>query len=127
MCTDLIAEYTEVFEAYFFNTKTVEEHLRRNKRFGKWADTIDIFSYATALQYTVLTYSIKNKKWTKFEPRAKYSATIANTLCNHNCPQLYITNKNKKMPPPLQHWVDHELDAKRFYAKVMSNRFWSVA
>ena len=47
MCNEMIAEYPEVFEAYLFSEKTIEEHLKKSVKDGAWAQKIDIFSCAT--------------------------------------------------------------------------------
>ena len=35
MCNEMITEYPEVFESYLFNTKTVEEHVRKSVKAGR--------------------------------------------------------------------------------------------
>ena len=69
MCNKMIAEYSKVFEAYQFSSKTIKEHLKKSSKDGTWAETMDIFSCATVLQRTINVYSITSQKWTIFEPR----------------------------------------------------------
>ena len=82
MCNKMIAEYSKVFEAYQFSSKTVKEHLKKSSKNGTWAETMDIISCATVLQCTINVYSITSQKWTILEPRVATQATIT---CNRSC------------------------------------------
>ena len=82
LCNETIAQFPHVFQPYLFTAKTVKEHLTKSWKNGPWAETVAIFSCATALQCTIVTYSNKSQNWLKFELRAKVPAKIAN---NQSC------------------------------------------
>ena len=60
MCNEMIAEYPDVFEPYLFNTKSVEEHVRKSVKAGTWAETGRLFS-GGALRFPLYSpYPFKN-------------------------------------------------------------------
>ena len=64
----LIEKYPQVFQPLLFASRSVEEHVKKSKLAGSWAETVDIFSCATLLKRTISTFSTKEKKWFTFNP-----------------------------------------------------------
>ena len=55
-------------QALLFSSSSVEEHVKKSKLGGTWAETVDIFSCATLLKRPICTFSSARKKWFKFNP-----------------------------------------------------------
>ena len=68
LSNSLIEKYPQVFQPLLFASRSVEEHVKRSKLAGSWAETVDIFSCATMLKRTISTFSTKEKKWFTFNP-----------------------------------------------------------
>ena len=68
LCNSLIEKYPQVFQPLLFASRSVEEHVKKSKLAGSWAETVDIFSCATLLKRTISTFSTKEKKWFTFNP-----------------------------------------------------------
>lgn len=62
LCNSLIEKYPQVFQPLLFASRSVEEHVKKSKLAGSWAETVDIFSCATLLKRTISTFSTKEKK-----------------------------------------------------------------
>ena len=58
LCHSLIEKYSQVFQPLLFASCSVEEHVKKSKLAGSWAETVDIFS----------TFSTNEKKWFTFNP-----------------------------------------------------------
>ena len=61
LCNSLIEKYPQVFQPLLFASRSVEEHVKKSKLAGSWAETVDIFSCATLLKRTINTFSTKEK------------------------------------------------------------------
>ena len=61
LCNFLIEKYPQVFQPLLFASRSVEEHVKKSKLAGSWAETVDIFSCATLLKRTISTFSTKEK------------------------------------------------------------------
>ena len=61
LCNSLIEKYPQIFQPLLFASRSVEEHVKKSKLAGSWAETVDIFSCATLLKRTISTFSTKEK------------------------------------------------------------------
>ena len=57
LCNSLIEKYPQVFQPLLFASRSVDEHVKKSKLAGSWAETVDIFSCATLLKRTISTFS----------------------------------------------------------------------
>ena len=63
LSSNFIEQHLQVFQPLLFASSSVEEHVRKSKLSGIWAETVDIYSCATLLNRPICTFSCKEKKY----------------------------------------------------------------